>query len=44
MSLTIIKGTILSAPALGQDNEAVYEDVFGVSPERLAELKDQGVI
>ena len=32
------------APALGQDNEAVYEDVFGVSPERLAELKDQGVI
>ena len=32
------------APTLGQDNEAVYEDVFGVSPERLAELKDQGVI
>ena len=31
-------------PALGQDNEAVYEDVFGVSPERLAELKEQGVI
>lgn len=32
------------APTLGQDNEAVYEDVFGLSPERLAELKEQGVI
>ena len=32
------------APTLGQDNEAVYEGVFGLSPERLAELKDEGVI
>ena len=31
-------------PALGQDNEDVYENVFGVSPERLQELKEQGVI
>ncbi len=32
------------APTLGQDNEAVYEGVFGLSPERLAELKNEGVI
>ena len=31
-------------PALGQDNEDVYENVFGFSAERLQELKDQGVI
>ena len=31
-------------PALGQDNEDVYENVFGVSPKRLQELKEQGVI
>ena len=32
------------APTLGQDNEAVYEGVFGLSPERFAQLKDEGII
>lgn len=32
------------APALGQDNEDIYENVFGLSPERLAELKENQVI
>jgi formyl-CoA transferase len=33
-----------SAPLLGQDNEAVYHEVVGCSPEQLAELREQRVI
>lgn len=29
---------------LGYDNELVYQDFLGLSPDRLDELKDQGVI
>ncbi|MCI8454390.1 MAG: CoA transferase [Lachnospiraceae bacterium] len=32
------------APVLGQHNEEVYRDWLGYGPERLAELKEQGVI
>lgn len=32
------------APTLGQDNEDVYENVFGLSAQRLEELKAEGVI
>jgi formyl-CoA transferase len=33
-----------SAPLLGQDNEPVYRDVLGCSPQRLAELHEANVI
>lgn len=36
--------TVKAAPLLGADNEQVYGDVLGISPERLAELKQQGVV
>ena len=36
--------TVKAAPLLGADNEQVYGDVLGISPERLAELKKQGVV
>lgn len=32
------------APTLGQDNKSVYEDIFGLSSERLAALAAEGVI
>lgn len=32
------------APSLGQDNEDVYENIFGVSAQRLEELKAEGAI
>lgn len=32
------------APTLGQDNDTVYQDVFGLSAERLAALKGDGII
>jgi crotonobetainyl-CoA:carnitine CoA-transferase CaiB-like acyl-CoA transferase len=35
---------VKAAPLLGADNEQVYGDVLGISPERLAELKKQGVV
>ncbi len=31
-------------PELGEHNEAVYRDILGYSPERMAELRAQGVI
>ncbi|HEX4819919.1 MAG TPA: hypothetical protein VFV00_06910, partial [Acidimicrobiales bacterium] len=30
--------------ALGADNDAVYGELLGLSPERLAELRENGVI
>lgn len=32
------------APGLGQDNEAVYEDIFGLSAAQLEKLKAEGAI
>ena len=32
------------APALGQHNEEVLNELFGYSPEKVAELKDEGII
>ncbi|WP_298018641.1 CaiB/BaiF CoA-transferase family protein [uncultured Dysosmobacter sp.] len=32
------------APSLGQDNEEVYENIFGVSAQQLEELKAEGAI
>jgi crotonobetainyl-CoA:carnitine CoA-transferase CaiB-like acyl-CoA transferase len=29
---------------LGQDNEEVYAERLGLNPERIAELREQGVI
>jgi formyl-CoA transferase len=33
-----------SAPLLGQDNEAVYEEVLGCTPEQVAELRQARII
>ncbi len=32
------------APTLGQNNESVYENVFGISADRLRGLKEKGVV
>ncbi len=32
------------APSLGQDNEEVYENIFGISAQRMEELKAEGAI
>jgi formyl-CoA transferase len=32
------------APSLGQHNEEVLNELFGYSPEKVAELKDEGII
>jgi formyl-CoA transferase len=35
---------IRAAPLLGQDNEALYGELLGYSPQKVAELREQGVI
>ena len=32
------------APTLGQDNDSVYQDIFGYTPEKIAKMRADGVI
>ena len=32
------------APLLGQDNETIYGELFGMEPEQIARLKSQGIL
>jgi formyl-CoA transferase len=36
--------SLKSAPLLGQDNEAVYKEILGCTPEQIADLREQRII
>ena len=44
MKRALLALLLVASPALGQDNENVYGELLGYSPEKIAELRAEGVL